>query len=152
MSEIPTIIEVSKDAYRMYRAMCKGESEEGSNTASQTTPAKEKERKGGRTPSKAFPGYTQAFLVAAALGIVKDKRSNLGKDAELIRGEYLRNNKNYEVFKQLIKSKCKVKTDNEVVDLMVQFSEFGVRELYDEFHKTGDIDFVRLSKISTSHH
>lgn len=30
---------------------------------------------------------------------------------------------------------------------MAQFAEFGVTELYDEFHKTGDVDFVRLSKL-----
>lgn len=145
LTEIPTIIEVSKEAYRMYRAMCKGEADEGDEMASPTAISKRK--KSGRALNKIFPGNTQAFLLATAIGMLQSEKKNPGKDtAELIRGEYLRNNKNFDVFKQLVKSKYGTKTDHEVVDLMVQFSEFGVRELYDEFRKTGDIDFARLSK------
>jgi hypothetical protein len=69
---------------------------------------------------------------------------------QLLRGEYLRNNRNYTHFAQLIKSLFGSKTDHDVVELMVEFSEVGVRELYDEYHKTGNINFARLSKLSKS--
>ena len=151
MSEIPTVIEVSKEAYRMYRAMCRGESEEDDAIQQPIASTATKKKRITRFPNKVFPGNTQAFLVAASLGIINNKKERPGKDTEqLIRGEYLRTNKNYEVFRQLIKSRYKVQTDREIIDLIVEFSEFGVRELYNEFHKTGDIDFVKLSKLGAA--
>jgi hypothetical protein len=130
----------------MFRAMCKGTEgadEPGSESPQQST------RKGRKsTGEKIFSNNTQAFLVAAAVGIVRNKKQRPGEDtAQLIRGEYLRKEKQYNHFRQLIKSKFDAKTDHEIADFMVQFSEFGVRELYDEYHKTGDIDFARLSRL-----
>ncbi len=141
MAELPAIIHSSKEAYRMYRALCEGSTEDEEKDAK--THPRNKRAKG-----KVFSNNTQAFLVATAIGLVKGKRLKLGEEqAQLIRGEYLRNNKNYDAFKQLLKSKFDVKTEREIADLMVEFSECGVRELYDEYHKTGDIDFVELSKL-----
>ncbi len=142
MSSLPTIISVSKDAYRMYRAMCEGPEE------SQPDPEEKSQKRAKKIHERVFSSNTQAFLVAVAIGILRNQKRSLGDSPEqLIRGEYLRRDKNYEAFRRLIKSKCDVQTEHQIVDLMVQFSEVGVRELYDEYHKTGDIDFVRLSKM-----
>lgn len=143
MSSLPTIISVSKSAYRMYRAMCEGP-EEDESILERTS-----QKRARKTAERVFSSNTQAFLVAVAIGILRNKKENPGEKLEqLIRGEYLRRDKNYEAFRRLIKSKYDTKTDHETVDLMVQFSEVGVRELYDEFHKTGDIDFVKLTKLA----
>lgn len=141
MTELPTTISVSKSAYRMFKSMYKG--------ADESEPALDSGKKYRKTVTeKVFSNATQAFLVAVAIGLLKNKKQRNTEDtAQLIRGEYLRKDKNYNYLKQLIKSKFNVCTDHEIVDLMIQFSEVGVRELYEEFHKTGDIDFVRLSKL-----
>jgi hypothetical protein len=142
MTELPTTINVSKDAYRMFTSMCR-------KTAHESEEKQSGKGKTGKNTDKPFSSLPQAFLVAAALGIVRDKKLKPADSAQLIRGEYLRKDKNYEPFKQLIKSKFDAKTDNDVANLMAQFAEFGITELYDEFHKTGDIDFVRLSRMET---
>ncbi len=141
MTELPTTISVSKSAYRMFKSMYKGAEESEAASGS-------KKKRGKTAPEKVFSNATQAFLVAVAVGLLKNKKQRHTEDtAQLIRGEYLRKDKNFNYFKQLIKSKFNACTDHEIVDLMIQFSEVGVRELYDEYHKTGDIDFVRLSKL-----
>jgi hypothetical protein len=127
----------------MFTSMCRRTSRE----AEEDSQAKEKKEKDVR--DKPFSILTQAFLVATALGIVRDEKLKPVDSAQLIRGDYLRRDKNYECFRQLIKSRYDVKTEAEVADIMVQFAEAGVNELYDEFHKTGEIDFVRLSKLGT---
>ena len=142
MTELPTTISVSRNAYRMFTSMCRRTSHE----SEERSEVKGKTRKSGDKPFSSLP---QAFLVAVALGIIRDKKLKPTDLAQLIRGEYLRKDKNYESFKQLIKSKFDAKTELDVVNLMAQFAEFGVTELYDEFHKTGDVDFVRLSKLGT---
>jgi len=145
LAELPTTISVSKVAYRMFRAMCKGTEESEAETSE-----KPSKKRGKIASEKVFSNATQAFLVAVAVGVLRNKREKTSEDtAQLIRGEYLRKDKNHNYFKQLIKSKFDAKTDHEIVDFMVQFSEAGVRELYDEFHKTGDIDFVRLAKLAS---
>ena len=65
--------------------------------------------------NKPFSILTQAFLVATALGIIRDKRLKPVDSAQLIRGESLRRDRNYECFKQLIKSKYEVKTEAEIL-------------------------------------
>jgi hypothetical protein len=126
----------------MFRSMCRGTEE------SEATSDFQKKRRGKSAAEKVFSNATQAFLVAVAIGILRNKKERPTEDtAQLIRGEYLRKDKNYNYFQQLIKSKFEARTDHEIADLMVQFSEVGVRELYDEYHKTGDLDFVRLSKM-----
>jgi hypothetical protein len=127
----------------MFRAMCKGTLETEVETSEEST---KKRRKGAG--EKVFSNATQAFLIAAAVGLKRNKREKPSEDTDyLIRGEYLRKDKNYNYFRQLIKSKFGARTEHEIVDFMVQFSEVGVRELYDEYHKTGDVDFVRLSRL-----
>jgi hypothetical protein len=122
--------------------MCRG-TEEG-----EVTSESKKKKLGKSASEKVFSNATQAFLVAVAIGILRNKKERVTEDmAQLIRGEYLRKDKNYNYLKRLIKSKFDARTDHEIVDLMIQFSEVGVRELYDEYHKTGDLDFVRLSKM-----
>ncbi len=142
MTELPTTISVSKDAYRMFASMCR-------KTSHEIEEKQEGKGKTGKNTEKPFSSLAQAFLVAAAIGVIREKKLKPADSAQLIRGEYLRKDKNYEPFKQLIKSKFDAKTDNDVANLIAQFAEFGITELYDEFHKTGDIDFVRLSKQGT---
>jgi hypothetical protein len=141
LTDLPTIIMVSKNAYRMFSSMCGKTAHE---TEEDSAP-KAKTKKGSH--NKPFSTLTQAFLVASAIGIIHDQKRKPVDSAQFIRGEYLRRDKNYEYFKQLIKSKFDAKTDADVANILVQFAEFGVRELYDEFQKTGDIDFIRLSKL-----
>ena len=126
----------------MFSSMCRRTSHENDELPEQKgTTDKEKEKE------RPFSSLPQAFLVASAIGIIRNKSTKPIDSAQLIRGEYLRKDKNYESFKQLIKSKFNAKTDAEVANMMVQFAEFGITELYDEFHKTGDIDFISLSKL-----
>jgi hypothetical protein len=143
VTELPVTISVSKNAYRMATSMCRRTSHEGEESD-------KKEKSGKAAHEKPFSTLTQVFLIATALGIIRDKHPKPVDSAQLIRGEALRRDKNYECFKQLIKSKCDVKTEAEVANLMAQFAEYGITELYDEFHKTGEIDFVRLSKLGIS--
>jgi hypothetical protein len=139
MTELPSTLSVSKRAYRMFASMCKTTHEgEGFST-------KDKNEKSGNKP---FSTLTQAFLIAVAVGIVNNQKIRPEDSAQLIRGDYLRRDKNFDCFKQLIKSKYEAKTEVDVANLMVQFAEFGITELYDEFHKTGDIDFVQLSRLA----
>lgn len=125
----------------MFSSMCRSTAH-GSEEISKT---KTKNVKNVR--DKPFSILTQAFLIAVAIGLQSDRKLKPYDSAQLIRGESLRRDKNYDSFKQLIKAKFGAKTDSDVVNLMVQFAEFGVKELYNEFHKTGDIDFIRLSKL-----
>jgi len=128
----------------MFKVMCQGE-EESEAEPQEQTPKKHVRH----TTEKIFQTTTQAFLIAVSIGIIREKKIKIEEEKhQLIRGEFLRKDKNYKYFKQLIKSKFGVKTEHEIVDFLVQFSEFGVRELYNEYHKTGDIDFVRLAKLS----
>lgn len=142
MTELPTTISVSKEAYRMFRSMCKGTDE------TEVGVAPEPKKKSEVAAEKPFSNATQAFLIAVAIGILKNEKAKPSDSAQLIRGEYLRKDKNYAYFKQLIKSRFGAKTDHDIASLMTQFAEFGVRELYNEYHKIGDIDFIRLSKLS----
>jgi hypothetical protein len=135
MSELPSTLSVSKKAYRMFASMSK--------TAHESEEIKDK----NENINKPFSSLTQAFLIAVAVGLVYNNKITPEDSAQLIRGDYLRRDKNYDSFKQLIKSKYDAKTEVDVANFLVQFAEFGVTELYDEFHKTGDIDFVRLSKL-----
>jgi hypothetical protein len=108
MTELPTTINVSKNAYRMFASMCRKtshESEERSEVKGRT----------GKSSDKPFSSLPQAFLVAAALGIIRDKKLKPEDSAQLIRGEYLRKDKNYEPFKQLIKSKFSARARSETV-------------------------------------
>jgi len=69
-----------------------------------------------------------------------------GERAQLLRLEFLKNSKNYLPFRQLIKSKFDAKDDRAMIELMVQYAESGVRELYGMYQKTGIIDFYAISQ------
>lgn len=140
--DLPTTINVSKNAYRMFTSMCKRTSHDDDNQ-------QEKEKVVKDSREKPFSILPQAFLVAVAIGIIHDKKLKPSDSAQLIRGESLRRDKSYEPFKQLIKSKYDAKNDSDVANLMAQFAEYGVTELYNEFHKTGTLDFIRLSKMGS---
>jgi hypothetical protein len=140
---LPSVINVSVEAYRMFRAMC------------QETITDDKKISGSKsrlsTSEKPFSTYVQAMLVAAALGLAKGERTPVGQERNwIIRGEYLRNNKNYKPFRQLLRAKFQLRTEHEVIDAFVEFAETGVRELYAEYSSTGKIDFLRLASVGTN--
>jgi hypothetical protein len=138
---LPRIIYVSKEAYRIYRTLC-------------SEPV-ELEEQGGREISNIekrkdtpFSSNVPAFFLAAALGIINEKRLQVGEDrAQLLRTEYIVNNDNYKPFRQLIRSKHDVKDDREFLDILVEYSEAGIRELYEIYRKTGKIDFRQLERL-----
>ena len=124
---------MSSDAVKMFRAI-----------------AKEDDRETERGPDKPFSTISQAFLFAAALGIVTDsKKVTKEKKHWLTRSEYFASTDRFKAMSQLIKSKFDAKTEREVVDIMIDFAEAGVRELYNEYTKTGEIDMVRISRLGS---
>lgn len=138
---LPSVIYVSLEAYRMFKAMC-----QETETYDKGAPGR---KKGSSISEKPFSTYVQAMLVAAALGLVKDERTPIGQEKNwIIRGEYLRNNKNYQPFRQLLRAKFQLETEHEVINALVEFAETGVRELYREYSSTGKVDFLRLESVS----
>jgi len=137
---IPSLVYVSTESYRMYRAMCKEiKVDEADKTDSQKLSLKPKELP--------FSRYVQAYLFAAAIGLRNDRKLSItDKKRWLIRGEYLSRDANYEKFRQLIKSIHSPLSEAELVGLLTEYAEVGVRELYDEYSKTGKIDFARFSE------
>lgn len=98
---------------------------------------------------KPFAIMAQALLLAMALGIaMNDKRSPKERKQWLTRGEYIANTEGYKAIRQLLKSKYDLKSDKEVFDASLEYAEAGVRELFDEYKKTKDIDFLRISRIA----
>ena len=127
---LPKLVNVSVEAYRMFKAMCREESDD---------------QKDGKKEA-VFDNYGQAFLLSVALGISNSEKLPVGEDRHwLVRSEYIAGY--YEPYRQLLKSKFPASTDEEIVQMMVEFSEAGVRSLFDEFRKTGTIDFARLSTL-----
>ena len=128
------IIHGSKDAHMMVRAMC-GESYSNE---------KKIEKK---TKEPIFTSHSQLLYLSAALGLIIEKKlESPDKKAELVRYEYLTSNKNWIPFVTLIKAKFDLTNDKEIVDLFIQYAEAGIRILYNEYRKTGQIDFLQLSK------
>ena len=94
-----------------------------------------------------FSSSVQALYLAVALGMINDAKMEVqGEKAQLLRLELLKSSKNFNPFRQLIRSKFDIKDDRGMIDMMVQFAEAGVRELYDMYQKTGKIDFYKLSQ------
>ncbi len=128
---LPSVISMSAEAYRMFKAMCREEGDDRGSTKKEAV----------------FDNYGQAFLLSVALGIANNERMKVeGEKHWLVRSEYLSGY--YEPYRQLLKSRFSIVTDKEIVDAMVEFAEAGIRTLYDEFRKTGAIDFARLSALS----
>jgi hypothetical protein len=114
----------------MFKAMCLEESKSDSvSTEKKDLP---------------FSNYPQAFLLSVSIGIVNDERLKVDGDKHwLIRSEYI--NPYFDVYRQLLRSKYGLASDKEIVETMVEFAESGVRKLFEEFRKTGSIDFAKLS-------
>jgi hypothetical protein len=123
----------SSEALRMYNVLCAGSKEEND------TGEKHKKNK-----IREFSSRTPAFFLAAAIGIVNDRTGTSSKEKELTRREYIVEHANFDPFAQLLKSKYNLKSEQEVLDKLLEFQEFGIRELYDELHKSGKIDFLRI--------
>lgn len=130
----PQILMCSDEAFRLYNALCAG-AKEGKEQENKRRKSKEKFEFSSRTP---------AFFLAAALGIVNDMTGVAKKDKELTRREYILDHPNFGPFKQLLKSRYNLKTEYEIVNKLLEFQEYGIRELYNEYHKTGRIDFLRI--------
>jgi hypothetical protein len=129
---LPSVIQSSEDAYRMYKALSEESAAEGRS----------------RKKEPVFPSYVHAFLTSAALGILSNSRQPKGNQThQLIRGEYLK--PHYEPYRQLVKSKFNSATDKEVLEILIEFSEAGIRMLFDEFKKTGKINFVKLQRLAS---
>jgi hypothetical protein len=136
----PIVLLCTAEAFRMYNTFCAGAKEET---------GQEKKRK--KAKETVFSSRTPAFFLAAAIGIINDKTGEVKKEKMLTRREFIVNHANYDPFSQLVKSKYDVKTEQEIVDKLLEFQEAGIRELYDEFHKTGTIDFLRIYRDAKSH-
>jgi len=94
-----------------------------------------------------FGSSLPAFYLAVALGITSDAKLEIqGEKAQLLRLDLLKSSKHFHSFRQLIKSKWDAKDDRAVVDMMVEFAEAGVRELFSMYQKTGTIDFYKISQ------
>jgi hypothetical protein len=134
----PIAVRGSKDGFRMLKSMCQTGSEENED------PTERSERK-----ERPFTTYVQAFFLGVALGLRNNAKMQAQEEkspmTEWIRTEFLRSSKNFNPFRQLVKSKFDVKDDREVLELMVQFAESGLRELYDVYQKTGSIDFFQIA-------
>lgn len=123
------IILVSKESFRMYNAMC---------------PEESGKKKSKKRREWIFSTRTPAFFLAAALGIINVKIKEVKKERQLTRREYIVNHKNFEAFNQLLKSKYNLKTEREVIEKLTEFAEAGINDLYDEYHKTGKINFLQI--------
>ncbi|MGA3059000.1 MAG: hypothetical protein ABSD92_01380 [Candidatus Bathyarchaeia archaeon] len=128
----PAILMCSEEAFRMYTTLCAGAKEE------------KEDNKRRKTKEKAFSSRTPAFFLAAAIGIVNEKSFVAKREKELTRREYILDHSNFGPFEQLIKSKYDLKTESEIVNKLLEFQEYGIRELYDEYHKLGKINFLRI--------
>lgn len=125
-----SIIWCPTETFRIYNALC--------------TEDRGQKRKRTKKRALAFSSRTPAFFLGAAIGIANDKTGEVKKEKQLTRLEYIANHRCFEAFSQLIKSKFNLKTEQEIIDKLVEFQEAGIRELYDEYHKTGKIDFLRI--------
>ena len=124
-----TIIMCPAETFRIYNALCTME---------------DHKRKRPKKRDWIFSSRTPAFFLAAAIGIMHGKTGEVKKEKQLTRREYVVNHRNFEAFSQYIKSRFDLKTEQEIIDKLVEFQEAGIRELYDEYHKTGKIDFLRI--------
>ena len=123
------IIMCPTETFRIYNALCTEESGR---------------KRRNKKREWVFSSRTPAFFLAAAIGIANDKTREVKKEKQLTRREYVVNHRCFEPFSQLIKSKFDLRTEQEIIDKLVEFQEAGIRELHDEYHKTGKIDFLRI--------
>ncbi len=139
---MPSLVYVSPEAYRKFKAMCKEEKVDEEKEDSSETVESVK-----RPKDLPFTRYVQAFLFAAAIGIGKGERLPPGeKKRWVIRGEYLNREINYGKFKQLIKSLHNPATEPELVGILAEYAEAGVQDVFDEFHTTGKVNFMKYAQ------
>lgn len=136
---MPSLVYVSPESYRMFKAMCKEEKvDEEKDEKAETVK---------RPKDLPFTRYVQAFLFAAAIGIGKGDRIPPGeKKRWVIRGEYLNREVNYGKFKQLLKSLHNPRTEAELVGILAEYAEAGVKDVYNEFSTTGRVNFLRYAQ------
>jgi len=108
------IISCSKEHFRMYNAMCKTEEDKKSKTV------------------KVFATRTPAIFLAAAIGISDNESKEVDKDRQLTRREYLVGNENYHVFESILKSKDGLKTEQEIIDRLMEHAAYGIEVVYNE--------------------
>ncbi len=138
-SAIPAIIHVSREAFRMYSSL--------SRRTNRPEASAEEEGERVERKQRPFKDYEQAFFLAAALGIIDGSKMKIEGDKEqLLRTEFLKNDDNYKPMRQLIRSKYDVKDDREVLELMTEFAEHGIRELHATYQKTNSIDFFQIAE------
>ncbi len=124
------IIMCPTETFRIYNSIC---TENGG-----------KKRRATKKRECVFSSRTPAFFLAAAIGIASDKTGEVKREKQLTRREYVVNHRCFESFSQLIKCKFDLKTEQEIIDKLVEFQEAGIRELHDEYIKTGKVDFLRI--------
>ena len=112
----------------MYNALCKSEEDK-------------KTKK-----DKIFATRTPAIFLAAAIGINENESKEFDKERQLTRREYLIGNENFDAFESVLKSKDELKTEQEIIEKLMEYAAYGIEVLYDEYHKTGKIDFVQITK------
>jgi hypothetical protein len=132
MMSSPRILSCSNDTFKMYNSLCKSDDEKNEEII-------------GR--DKIFLTRTPAIFLAAAIGTVNiTEPDEIKNEKQLTRREYILGNPNYKIFETIIKSRHGLKTEHDIVLKIIEYAEYGIKELYEEFHKTGDIDFVRISQ------
>lgn len=126
----PRIIQCSKENFRIYNTLCKSDEDK-----------KSKDKK-----EKIFATRTPAIFLAAAIGIDNNQTKQVVRERQLTRREYLIGNENYSVFEAILKSKFSITTEQEIIEKIMEFAAFGIEILYNEYHKTGEINFVEMTR------
>jgi len=132
----PLILTCSEESFKMYNALCKNDEEREDDTRLKKV--------------KIFYSRTPAIFLSATIGIINEKSIEIKKDRQLTRREYILGNPNYDVIKKIIKIKHGLKTEHDIVIKLMEYAEYGINELYQEYHKTGEIDFNRISRQAKS--
>ena len=96
--------------------------------------------------NKIFQSRLQAFFLAVAIGMRDDETKASKNEKQLLRRDYLYRFSDFDVFQMILKNQYKLETEEEIVSKLIQFASYGIETLYNEYHKTGFIDFVSLSK------
>jgi len=50
------------------------------------------------------------------------------------------------VFEAILKSKFGLTTEQEIIEKIMEFAAYGIEILYNEYHKTGEINFVEMTR------
>lgn len=130
----PTRIYATTIAHQHYDALCK------------------KRQKDPRMRIEIFSDTPQAFYVAAAVGhllqkgqryIVKEK---ISKDGLILREHWDRPDKSFlkMAFTYLVKLEYNVSSEDDVLQVVAELAERGIRHIGEKVSETGDFDFVHI--------